>query len=287
MKRISLLIAAGMTLFSLALGAQTAKHVTTEFQGFEREYFLSLPENPSGAPLIFCLHGHGGHAQGYRPELEKVALEHGFAICYPQGLNSPVGKPSWNVRYPSQEGMLTDDVAFMVYLAKAIPEEYGLSPVNVFFSGMSNGGEMCYIMAYTHPESFRAICSIAGLQMGWTLDELQPRGAVPFMEVHGTGDTTSRWVGDPDNEYGWGRYLAVPAAVSNIVAMNRCVRYAKSELPLLEENSHPVVLHRYDLGTEGAEVLFYEVVGGTHSWAMGDMDTCTEMVKFFESHLEQ
>lgn len=285
MKRTALLIAAGMTLFSLTLGAQTKKHMSTRFQGFEREYFISLPEKAEGAPLIFCLHGHGGHAEGYRPELEQVALEHGFAVCYPQGLKSPIGKPSWNVRYPSQEGMQTDDIAFMVHLTKVLPEEYGLSPVNVFFSGMSNGGEMCYIMAYTHPETFRAICSMAGLQMGWTVKELQPKGAVPFMEVHGTADKTSRWEGDPDNKYGWGQYLAVPAAVSNIVAMNKCIHYEKTELPLLKEDAHPVILHHYDLGTDGAEVLFYEVVGGTHSWALDALDSCGEMVRFFERHL--
>lgn len=285
MKRIIIIVIAALLACPALLSAQTKKHVSTRFQGFEREYFIALPDKPAeGKPLVFCLHGHGGHAEGYRPELEAVCMERGFAICYPQGLKSPIGKPSWNVRYPSQEGMQTDDIAFMVHLAKTLPAEYGLNPENVFFSGMSNGGEMCYIMALTHPDVFRAIASMAGLQMGWTVNELTPCGHVPFMEVHGTGDKTSRWEGDPDNNYGWGAYLAVPAAVANIVSMNKCVRYEKTELPLKSEDAHQVILHRYDRGADDSEVLFYEVVGGTHSWALGDLDSCGEILNFFERH---
>ena len=288
MKRIITVTIIALLAFQAVSLAQTKKHVSTRFQGFEREYFITIPDSlAEGRPLIFCLHGHGGHAEGYRPELEAEAMKHGFAICFPQGLKSPIGKPSWNVRYPSQKGMQTDDVAFMVHLAKTLPAEYGLDPRNVFFSGMSNGGEMCYIMALTHPYVFRAIASMAGLQMGWTVDELTPCGHVPFMEVHGTGDKTSRWEGDPDNQYGWGAYLAVPAAVANIVSMNKCVHYTKTELPLKSEGANPVILHHYDRGAEGSEVLFYEVVGGTHSWALDHLDSCGEILRFFEKHLAE
>lgn len=298
MKRIITAFAAALIFFS-ASAQEGRRHVTTTFQGIEREYYISIPDSlAEGKPLILCLHGYGGSAEKYRPEMEQAALRHGYAICYPQGCKAPKGKTGWNVRYPKQEGMTTDDIAFMLQLAATIPAEYGLDSSNVFFSGMSNGGEMCYIMAYTHPYAFKAIASVAGLQMGWTLDELSPVGHVPFMEIHGTGDMTSRWNGDPGNEYGWGAYLAVPAAVANIVSMNACRSYSRTELPLLREEaildeegkvakraSKPVILHRYANGAEGTEVLLYEVVGGSHSWALDDIDTCEEIVRFFDSYL--
>lgn len=260
------------------------KH-TVRYRGAEREYYISLPENAGpDTPLVFCLHGYGGKAGKYRPEMELECLRRGYAICYPQGLKAPIGKTGWYVRYPKQEGMKDNDVDFMLYLAKTLPREFGLSRENVFFSGMSNGGEMCYIMAYKHPEAFRAIASVAGLQMGWTLRELKPRGAVPFMEIHGTGDMTSRWSGDPDNSYGWGEYLAVPSAVANIVSMNGCREYSKVELPLLSDKSRQVILHRYTRGRNDSEVLLYEVVGGPHSWALSDMDTPAAILDFFDRY---
>ena len=52
-----------------------------------------------------------------------------------------------------------------------------------------------------------------------------------------------------------------------------------------------VVLHRY-CGGEPAwkggpeiEVRLYEVVGGKHSWAEADMDTCDEIWRFFSKYL--
>lgn len=286
MKKIIASILMLAAVGAMSMRAQERQHVSTRFQGFEREYYICIPDSLApGKPLIFCLHGHGGNAEKYHPDLEQTARKYGYAVCYPQGLPSPIGKNSWNVRYPSQEGMQTDDIAFMVHLAKTLPAKYGLNPDNVFFSGMSNGGEMCYIMALQHPEVFRAIASIAGLQMGWTVQELEPKGHVPFLELHGTADMTSRWEGDPDNRYGWGQYIAVPAAVANMVSMNKCIHYTRTELPLYKEDSHPVILHRYDRGTDGCEVLLYEVVGGAHKWGTADIDTNEEMLRFFDSHL--
>ena len=57
---------------------------------------------------------------------------------------------------------------------------------------MSNGGEMCYMMAMKKPKVFGAIASIAGLTLNnMSRDYKMP---IPFMEVHGTADNTSKWL---------------------------------------------------------------------------------------------
>lgn len=262
------------------------KHI--RFQDVDRLYYLYMPDTlAQGNPLVVMLHGYGGNAAGLRPEMIETAARHGFALCIPQGEKDPKGKPSWNVRYPMQEGMTTDDVAFILHLVKSLQHEYGLSSRNVFLTGMSNGGEMCYIMAYLHPEAWGAIASVAGLTMEWLVREEQPRGAVPFMEIHGTEDRTSEWRGDPSNQGGWGAYLAVPIAVGAIVAANRCTHEESVQLPLLDaaKPTRPVVLHRYLGGTNGYEVRLYEVVGGEHTWHMADMDTLEEIWSFFSSYI--
>lgn len=257
--------------------------------GMEREYWLYLPSKiKPDAPLVMLLHGYGGKAEGYRPEMMDVAEEYGFALCYPQGAVDGKGKTCWNVGYPFQEGLKTDDVDFICSLARYLQKEYDLSRENTFLTGMSNGGEMCYLMAYLKPDFFAAFAPIAGLSMEWSYRKYDAKKAVPLMEVHGTEDKTSRWDGDPSNEGGWGSYLAVPQAVAYWAAQAKCTHEESTELPLVRNK---VVLHRYMGGVpawEGGpatEVRLYEVIGGKHTWALNDMDTCREIWKFFSIYL--
>ena len=100
------------------------------------------------------------------------------------------------------------------------------------------------------------------------------------MEVHGTADKTSMWDGDPKGEGGWGAYLAVPVAVGNMVSACGC-EYEKTTAL-----SRKVVLHQWLGSPSGAEVRLYEVKGGKHSWHLADLDTCEEILKFFEQYLK-
>ena len=267
---------------------ETVKHIYRH-QGMDRTYWLYLPENlPADAPLVLLLHGYKASAEGYRPEMIEVAKENGFALCYPQGALDGRGKTCWNVGYPFQEGLKTDDVDFLCSLARHLQKEHGLSRKNTFLTGMSNGGEMCYLMAYLKPDVFAAFAPIAGLSMEWSYRKYEAKQPVPLMEVHGTSDKTSLWKGDPFNEGGWGAYLAVPQAVAYWAAKARCTYEETVELPLVRNK---VIQHRYKGGEpawEGGpavEVRLYEVIGGKHTWALNDMDTCNEIWKFFSIYL--
>lgn len=267
---------------------EAIKH-TIRHQGMERTYWLYLPSDmKENAPLVILLHGYGGKSEGYRPEMMTVAEENGFALCYPQGAVDGKGKTCWNVGYPFQEGLKTDDVDFICSLARHLQKKHSLSRKNTFLTGMSNGGEMCYLMAYLKPDVFAAFAPIAGLSLEWSYRRFDARKPVPLMEVHGTEDRTSRWEGDPFNEGGWGAYLAVPQAVAYWAAQARCTHEETTELPLVRNT---VILHTYKggepawKGGPATEVRLYEVVGGKHTWALNDMDTCREIWKFFSIYL--
>lgn len=280
-------------LMPAAVRAQNLQLHTTVFQEEERPYWLYLPENAGpGTPLVILLHGHGAKAEGYRPEMAALASKEGFALCLPQGLkDSKADKSGWNVGYPVQEGLMRDDVSFVCWLRQHIAREYGIADKNAFLCGMSNGGEMCYIMAYRHPDVFNAIASVAGLTMQWLYKDYRPVAPVAFMEIHGTADKTSLWEGDPFNTGGWGEYIAVPLAIGAVAAASRCTYETVEELPRLGEKSNQVVLHRYlgcdpvHAGGPAAEVRLYEVQGGKHSWALKDMDSCAEIWNFFRTYL--
>ena len=274
-------------LFCFIVNARAAETVryTMKYRGEVRTYWLYVPEGASPAtPLVLVLHGYGGSAEGYCPAMLEVAEREGFAVCYPQGERDAKGKTGWNVGYDVQQGLERDDVGFVKALVKHLRKKHGIGKDNVFMSGMSNGGEMTYFMAYRYPDLFRAYATIAGLTMQWAYKEWKAKKPVPLMEVHGTADKTSMWEGDPEDTGGWGAYIAVPAAVGYWAAQARCTHEETTTLPLKGE--HPVVLHRYLGGDDGIEVRLYEVQGAKHSWHLADMDTCEEMWRFFSGYLK-
>lgn len=283
-------------LFSLApasaqenLYSRTVRQ-TMHHGSLEREYFVFVPDSlAAGRPLMLLLHGYGGKAEGYRPEMLEAAERHGYAVCIPQGWKEEgVYKAGWNVRYPSQATMPTDDVDFVIQLARKVAADYSLNPENLFFSGMSNGGDLAYVIALEHPDVFSAIASVAGLEFRWVSRECSAHGPVPFMEIHGTDDKTSMWQGDPENTGSWGSYLSVPVAVGNMVYANKCEYEITRVLPLKDPDkpSRQVILHQYTGSPYGTEVLLYEVKGGKHSWHLSDLDTPEVILEFFERYIK-
>ena len=276
-----------IVLFCFIVQARAAETVryTMKYKGEVRTYWLYVPEGAGPAtPLVLVLHGYGGSAEGYCPAMLEVAEREGFAVCYPQGEKDAKGKTGWNVGYDVQQGLERDDVGFVKALVKHLRGKHRIGKDNVFMSGMSNGGEMTYFMAYRYPDLFRAYATIAGLTMQWAYKEWKAKKPVPLMEVHGTADKTSMWEGDPADTGGWGAYIAVPAAVGYWAAQARCTHEETVTLP--QKGEHPVVLHRYLGGDDGIEVRLYEVQGAKHSWHLADMDTCEEMWRFFRQYLK-
>ena len=290
MKKIITLFVA-VALCHIASAATTKLNEKIQDQGLTRTYHLYLPDNlPAGAPLVFILHGYGGSADAYFNNatltFKQLAEEYKVALCYPQATKDSKNT-GWNVYYPWQIAaatkMTVDDCEFICTLAKHLQTTYKLSAENTFLTGMSNGGEMCYLMAYRKPKAFGAIASMAGLTLVEMADRHNYTEPVAFMEVHGTGDTTSRWEGDPTNQYGWGAYLAVPLAVEAVAAANKCMYQQTTELPQIKNK---VILHRYYGSPSGKEVLFYEVRNGGHNWATDSFDSCRTIMEFFKKNMK-
>ena len=263
---------------SYAQDTEAHRH-TFIHQGMERSYLYYEPDTLlAQRPLIIVLHGYGGKAERNPAFMTAAALEAGYAVCLPQGAADGRGKTCWNVGYDFQQGLETDDVDFICSLARHLAKEHRLNRSNIFVVGMSNGGEMCYLLAYKRPDFFAAFVPVAGLTMKWMKDVLVPRRPVSLMEVHGTADRTSLWDGDPDNVGGWGPYIAVPDAVQTWADAAGCTG------ELITPFNSIVTLHRYTGGRRGAEVLLYEVAGGIHDWSTNQMDTPSEILAFCSRH---
>ena len=255
--------------------------------GQMRHWEMYLPDGlPAGAPLVVILHGYGAGIWRENP-MVAAADRHGFAVCIPQGLKDPEGQPSWNVGYPFQQGWQVDDVKALCRIARHVQKRHHLSRKNTFLTGMSNGGEMCYLMAYSKQDVFSAVAPIAGLTMAWIYETKQAPHPIPLMEIHGTEDRVSEWTGDMDNKGGWGAYLPVPVAIGYWVARNRCTQESTERIESLKgAEGHPIIKHHYSSPTTGCDVWLYEVMGGVHSWHTTDLDTGEEVWRFFSRYLK-
>ncbi len=288
---IALTIAMLATLHAVASNTQINKADYKEYSctidGVERIYKLYLPANiKPNAPLIFVLHGYGGSYNLDDKGFNETADRHGFAVCYPQGSKDGRNKNCWNVGYPFQNDMEVDDISFLCKLAKMLQKQHNLSRKNTFCTGMSNGGEMCYLLAYDRQSTFKAVAPIAGLTMEWMPKTYTRTRPIPLFEIHGTEDRTSEWTGDLENKGGWGAYIAVPDAVNYWVKRNGCSREQTGELPLKSTDSHKVITHKYIDSKGGNDVWLYEIVGGGHTWGNKDLNTAEEIWKFFSNFTE-
>ena len=281
-------IVAAFTIFT-ASADNNRKSVAHDciIDGVERTYKLYLPANiKRKAPLVFVLHGYGGSFNLDDKGFNEAADRHGFAVCYPQGSKDGRGKNCWNVGYPFQADMSVDDVSFLCKLAKKLQKEHNLSRRNTFCTGMSNGGEMSYLLAYERQNTFKAVAPIAGLTMEWMTKAYTRTRPIPLFEIHGTEDRTSEWTGDLANKGGWGAYIAVPDAVNYWVERNGCRRERVDTLPLKSADSNRVVAHKYIDAKGGKDVWLYEIIGGRHTWGNKDIDTAEEIWKFFSNFIK-
>lgn len=276
----------GLLMLLAAHGAaQETRTESLRAGGLERRYVLHLPEGlPAEAPLVIVLHGYGGDADPEYFGMNATADRHRFAVCYPQGERDSRGKRCWNVGYPFQADMPVDDIRFFEELIDHLHRRYGLSRRNVFCTGMSNGGDMCYLLAVRRPELFAALGPVAGFMSVSALREDESRQPVPLFEIHGTLDRTTHWEGDLENRDGWSAYLPIPMAVGYWAAKAKCLRHRIDTLPQGADGLQ-VVAHRFTEGTDGCEVWLYEVLGGTHSWRRTGVDTCEELWSFFSRYV--
>lgn len=286
MKRIITVLFAGMaTLWCSA--AEPAEKYTMPYADTVRTYAMYIPDNISaGAPLVVYTHGYGSKKR-WLNDLNAVADKNGFAVCYPDGAPDTRGKDGWYVGYPPQSNMAQNEEDFFEALLDTVCPRFNLSRENVFMAGMSNGGDLCYQLAYTRPKLFKAYASVAGLTFEWMYNERKLSVPVPFLEIHGNADKTSMWEGDHLNTGGWGAYIPVPLAVAAVAANNRCTTMETDSFPTMRDSTRMVTRTIYGNAPSGMDVVVYEVDGGSHSWHSKDLPTSEIIWKFFEATMKE
>ena len=264
-----------ITLFTQEVIAQ---YTSFEHDGLTRQYIYYEPENLNEQmPLVFVMHGYTGDANSIRnySEMNDFADQYGFAVCYPRGTVDAGGNRFWNVGYAFHPNETVDDVGFLTQLAQYLQQSNGLNPDYTFATGMSNGGEMCYMLACQGYDTFKAVAPVAGMILQDILDDCDAAPAIPVFEIHGSQDGVTPLAGDPDNNDGWGSYPSIADTIDYFVEKNNCTTLVEGTVPNTDTSDGSfIVSEKYIYGINQNEVWYYKVVGGGHDWpgSGGNMD---------------
>jgi polyhydroxybutyrate depolymerase len=261
---------------------------------FQREYIYFKPSSaPENCPLVFVCHGYTGTAQGIMnySDFNNLATEYGFAVCYPQGIEDSGGNTFFNVGYDFQNNETVDDVAFLEDLITLFSADNSIDSDKVFCTGMSNGGDFCYLLACEASESFLGVAPIAGMIMQDIMDDCNPSQNVGILEIHGTQDNVTYYEGDVNNQDGWGAYPSIPGTIDFFVDMYGLALNSTGNFPNIVSNDGSTVsFEKYGVDEECAKVWLYTVNGGGHDWpgAYGNMDieSSREAWLFFDTLCE-
>jgi len=271
-----------------------AQYTQFEHEGINRQYIYYEPlELNEQKPLVFVMHGFTGDASGIKnySGMNQIADQYGFAVCYPRGTIDSGGNRFWNVGYAFHEDETVNDVGFLTELATYLQTNYDLNPDFTFATGMSNGGEMCYMLACQANDTFKAVAPVAGMILQDILDDCQDSTPIPIFEIHGSQDNVTPISGDPNNDDGWGAYPSIPFTINYFSEKNECSTLQTETLPDIDPSDGSYVISEKHLnGINNNEVWYYEIIGGGHDWpgAWGNMDINAgeEAWLFFQKYID-
>ena len=270
-----------------------------EHGGIKREYILYVPDNiQPKAPLIFVLHGLGSTSSHIREysQMDIVAKKYGFVVCYPQGtessqnsIHTKKGSSFWNVGYDIHMNEYVNDVSFLKSLARYLQEKYNLDPRKTFCSGMSNGGDMSYLLGCEAADVFKAIASVTGCMMAWIYESCA-NNPIPVFQIHGTKDDITHYNGDMKNKDKWGAYLGVETTIDFWIDQNKSLGSMIDTIGFTHKSdSSYIISKKYINGINKNEIWFYKVVNGGHDWVqkpvIEDFNTSEEIWRFFENFI--
>ena len=271
-----------------------AQYTIFDHDGIDRQYIYYEPtELNEQLPLVFVMHGFTGDANDIKnySKMNDFADQYGFAVCYPRGTVDSGGNRFWNVGYAFHQNETVNDVGFLTELAVYLQDTHALNPDYTFATGMSNGGEMCYMLACQAYDTFEAVAPVAGMILQVILDECDESPAIPIFEIHGSQDNVTPLSGDPNNNDGWGAYPSIQSTINYFAEKNECTTVVNGLVPNIDTSDNSFIESEKHLnGINENEVWYYKVVGGGHDWpgAWGNMDieAGEEAWLFFQNYID-
>jgi polyhydroxybutyrate depolymerase len=245
----------------------------------------------NSASLVFVLHGSAGTINDARwqtnYEFEKLAKERNRQIIvYPQGYDRHWNDCRKNASYKANQENI-DDNSFFNQMIAYFSTKFNIDEQAVFVTGISNGGQMCYKLAYEMPEKIKGIAPfVANLPEDFNSDCTPKNVAISVMIINGTADPIN------PNDGGW-VVLKQDSTRGSVLSTAKSLEYWRGLLPEYAENE-PIKYDDYTLEDEssiehysyfskktGQKVELVKVINGGHVVPMKDTEDLPENAKKF------
>lgn len=249
------------TIFALGVlhsGVLKAQLDSIYNQSKYRTYIVHTPTNYTSGkqyPLVLNFHGLNSTAasQQLYTQFNPISDTAGFIVVYPNGVNN-----TWN--FTGFNG--PDDVKFISALIDTLKKDFSINSSCVYATGMSMGAFMCYKLSCDLSSKIAAIAPVSGNMTTIQKNSCSQSKKIPVLHIHGTSDNVVSYNGqigitDVPTTIDWWRQTnncsstPVVTAISNI------------------NTSDGATADRYyykPMTSDSAEVIFYKVTGGGHTW---------------------
>jgi polyhydroxybutyrate depolymerase len=249
--------------------------VKLQHDGRERRYLISDFSSGKPAPVVFVLHGGGGHPENAQnmSQFDVIAAREKFIVVYPGGTGGmPGGRLlTWNAGHCCAYALdnKIDDVGFIGAIIDDLVGSGRADAKRIYVTGMSNGAMMSHVLARDLAGRIAAIAPIVGATFG---DEPAPKGPVAAIIFVGQDDQTVPAAGGPLG--GATRRGGRSAEDRNVapdidqafywVKANGCAAPVETR-----DTKGKAVDVRWEKCTSGKPVHFYRVANNGHAWPGG------------------
>ena len=260
--------------------------------GIEREYILYVPPTydvSRPAPLVISMHGAGNWPafQMHATQWNQVADEHGFLVVYPGGQGAML--KTWRLQGRATP-LHMPDVIFISDLIDRLSQSYNIDPGAIYANGLSNGGGMTFVLSCTLPHRIAAF-GVVGAALTVPMEWCTETRPAPLIAFHGTADRIT--------PYNGGKVWIAPTPFPQIPEWTArwAMRNECSPTPIDAAVAADVRRREYRGCANDADVVFYTIEGGGHTWPGGppmpewllgkttpNIDASREMWAFFSRH---
>lgn len=244
---------------------------TVQVDGQERDYLIYLPTGYSPdqpAPSVTTFHGLGGNAwlQLVTTGVIESANAHGYVVIAPDAIGGrwqlPTGEGS------GAEALASPENAYLDAVLADVDSVACVDPARRYAAGMSLGSAMIFVEACLPNRRFAAFGGVGASVYRPICNAAPP---APIIYFHGTADQVVPYNGGDAMGY---PVEAAPANMAEWSAHNGCAQ------PPTVSTLADLTRSAWTDCMDGAEVDFFSVEGGGHTWPGSPVTTSPAFAGF-------
>jgi polyhydroxybutyrate depolymerase len=244
--------------------------------GGVRGYSLHVPAGWNGTsalPVLLVFHGVPRGNMRALTGFDAIGDARGFAVVYPESRDQDWAVGCTACTNAARGGI--DDVRFVEDLLDDLSSSLPVDARRVWAAGFSQGALLSHFLACEIPDRIAAFASVAATMIEQVVLGCEPARQVPWMFVHGSEDPVLPAAGESGV---FARTISIETTTAIWAEFDGCGASASvSELPDGGDGQVTTVrLHDWSACEAGADVRWYEVVGGGHVWPGSPVDFLPE-----------